>query len=510
MMTIVRAPQAPPPRESLTDKAFQESVDRFLATKNQPFTVSGTIPISDPLTLFFQTDNGTSYSLRLPLDDEYGTSPAFEALVNSCEPEERFAPPARTDSAPPQQRSNMSLPTPRQTYSTFTSPSSPMVGPGAVVPVGTMIYPAPGPAPGMGAMQSQSGLVAGQFIPPHRRSLVYPAARPLAVSLELSSHPVLDIVKATLFPKLPQGYHLLAVRDKLTIHPSGTYTRPVHDAVFPEGVVATIMVTLPVHYRGGTLVVGSEGKEERFYGRLGSKSNELEWQAWKINSDWEVQKIEKGHRVAMTWHVYQRSYGPSSHPLMVPNDALLDALADLLNQGRGKNLGFFLSHEYGVSPSDVLADSLAPYLKGADAVLYHAVKIYKLTPQLRYCAGGYIWPVDKPALIVDSNRGPQTATPFKRAGRSRSLTRDGRSQSNLGGSRELQIYQRRQEHEEDADLAEKVQRGGAVPLADENITLLHSPEQGHIAKERVPFLASDAENTLDHLYVNVVLVVFIP
>lgn len=113
-------------------------------------------------------------------------------------------------------------------------------------------------------------------------------------------------------------------------------------------------------------------------------------------------------------------------------------------------------------------------------------------------------------MIIDGSRGPQSATPFKRAGRSRSLTREGRSQSNLGGSRELQIYQRRQEHEEDADLADKVQRGGAVPLADENITLLHSPEQGHIAKERVPFLASDAENTLDHLYVNVVLVVFIP
>ncbi|KAB5592963.1 hypothetical protein CTheo_3598 [Ceratobasidium theobromae] len=495
MMTLVRAPQPPPAREPVVNQAFQDAVDRFLATKNQPFTVSGTIPTNDPLTLFFQAENGTSYSLRLPLEDEYGTSPAFDALVKSCEPEERFVPPARTDSAPPV-RSNV-MPTPRQPYATFTSPSSPMVGPGAVVPAGTVLYPSPPPA---AIVQAPGALLAGQFIPPHRRSLVFPSGRPVAVSLELSSHPVLDIVKATLFPKLPQGYHLLAVRDKLHIHPSGTYTRPVHDAVFPEGVVATIMVTLPVHYRGGTLVVGCEGKEERFYGRLGSKSNELEWQAWRTNCDWEVQKVEKGHRVAMTWHVYQRSYGPSSHPLMVPNDALLDALADLLNHGRGKNLGFFLSHEYGVSPSDVLADSLAPYLKGADAILYHAVKIYKLQPQLRYCAGGFIWPVDKPALIVDSARPPQSTTPFKRAGRSRSLTRDS----------QLQAYQRRQEYEEDAELAEKVQRGGAVPLADENITLLHSPEQGHIAKERVPFLASDAENTLDHLYVNVVLVVFIP
>lgn len=495
MMTLVRAPQPPPTREPVVERAFQDAVDRFLATKNQPFTVSGTIPISDPLTLFFQTDNGTSYSLRLPLDDEYGTSPAFEALVSSCEPEERFvtpAPPARTDSAPPLR----GMPTPRQQYSTFTSPSSPMVGPGAVVPAGTVLYPNPPP----NIAPTPASFIAGQFIPPHRRSLVYPSARPLAVSLELSSHPVLDIVKATLFPKLPQGYHLLAVRDKLHIHPAGTYTRPVHDAVFPESVVATIMVTLPVHYRGGTLVIGNEGKEERFYGRLGSKANELEWQAWRTNSDWEVQKVEKGHRVAMTWHVYQRSYGPSSHPLMVPNDALLDALADLLNHGRGKNLGFFLSHEYGVSPSDVLADSLAPYLKGADAILYHAVKIYKLQPQLRYCAGGFIWPVDKPALILDDKRGPQSATPFNRAGRSRSLTRDSQMQS----------YQRRQEYEEDAELADKVQRGGAVPLADENIFLLHSPEQGHIAKERVPFLANDAENSLDHLYVNVVLVVFIP
>ncbi|KAF8752269.1 hypothetical protein RHS01_08044 [Rhizoctonia solani] len=468
MMTIVRAPQQPPPRDPAMDRAFQESVDRFLATKNQPFTVSGTIPISDPLNLFFQTDvrtlpnlNGASYGLRLPLEDEFGTSPAFDALISACEPEERFHDDAHS----------------RQPYSTFTNPSSPMVGPGAVVPAGTVLYPTPPPP---GNIQNPNALVAGQFIPPHRRSLVYPSGRPLAVSMELSSHPVLDIVKATLFPKLAQGYHLLAVRDKLHIHPSA-----------PTLARSMMLSSLRVYW--------CEGKEERFYSRLGSKANELEWQAWKTNCDWEVQKVEKGHRVAMTWHVYQRSYGPSSHPLMVPV-MHFSMRSPTCSTTRVERTLVFLSHEYGVSPSDVLADSLAPYLKGADAILYHAVKVYKLQPQLRYCAGGYIWPVDKPALILDSNRGPQSATPFKRAGRSRSLTRD----------TQLQIYQRRGEHEEDAELAEKVQRGGAVPLAEENITLLHSPEQGHIAKERVPFLANDAENTLDHLYVNVVLVVFIP
>ncbi|QRV84993.1 hypothetical protein RhiJN_13009 [Ceratobasidium sp. AG-Ba] len=448
MMTIVRAPQPPLPRESLTDKAFQESVDRFLAIKNQPFTVSGTIPIADPLSLFFQTDNGTSYALRLPLDDEYATSPAFEALINSCEPEERLVPPTRSDSAPTAAQQHHAHPSATLLHLHFS-----LVAHGRSRrrrPAGTMLYPTPGP-PGIGP-GPQGGFVAGQFIPPHRRSLVYPATRPLAISLELASHPVLDVVKATLFPKLAQGYHLLAVRDRLTIHPSGTYTRPVHDAVYPEGVVATIMVTLPVQYAVARSLSGVRARRNVSTAVLEPSPTS-----------------SSGKRGGPT-----RSYGPSSQPLMVPNDALLDALADLLNQARGKNLGFFLSHEYGVSPSDVLADSLAPYLKGADA--------------LRYCAGGYIWPVDKPALILDSNRGgPQSATPFRTVGRSRSLTREGRSQSNLGGSRELQIYNRRQEQEEDADLADKVQRGGAVPLADENITLLHSPEQGHIAKERVPF-----------------------
>ena len=34
-------------------------------------------------------------------------------------------------------------------------------------------------------------------------------------------------------------------------------------------------------------------------------------------------------------------------------------------------------------------------MKGGDSILYHALKLYKLLPELRWAAGGYIWPVDR-------------------------------------------------------------------------------------------------------------------
>lgn len=33
-------------------------------------------------------------------------------------------------------------------------------------------------------------------------------------------------------------------------------------------------------------------------------------------------------------------------------------------------------------------------MKGGDALLYHALRLYKLLPELRWSAGGYVWPVD--------------------------------------------------------------------------------------------------------------------
>jgi len=43
-------------------------------------------------------------------------------------------------------------------------------------------------------------------------SLFWPANLPLTTSLELANHPILDQIRDSLFPTLPRGHYLTAVR----------------------------------------------------------------------------------------------------------------------------------------------------------------------------------------------------------------------------------------------------------------------------------------------------------
>ncbi|TFY79753.1 hypothetical protein EWM64_g4257, partial [Hericium alpestre] len=48
-------------------------------------------------------------------------------------------------------------------------------------------------------------------------SLYYPSNLPLTTSLEIANHPILEAVRNTLFPTLPGGHYLTALRDKLEV-----------------------------------------------------------------------------------------------------------------------------------------------------------------------------------------------------------------------------------------------------------------------------------------------------
>jgi hypothetical protein len=76
------------------------------------------------------------------------------------------------------------------------------------------------------------------------------------------------------------------------------------------GRVATISVTLPVRFRGGTLVIyDPEGNQEKFYGR-GGKSGDLEWTAFLADCSYEVETVEKGCRISLTYGVFMKTFGP--------------------------------------------------------------------------------------------------------------------------------------------------------------------------------------------------------
>lgn len=211
-----------------------------------------------------------------------------------------------------------------------------------------------------------------------RESLFYPPNLPLSATIEIANHPILDAVRNTLFSTLPKGHHLTAVRDMLEIVPKGGRMTPPPKPI--DNRVATIIVTLPVRYRGGALIIRDpnpvgESNEETYrgggkshtssQGHTGVGIDHLEWTAFLANCDYEVEEVSKGLRLTISYAVYVRSFGTGGvmpDPLITPSDRFLDLLAPILNICRGKRIAFYLTGEYGVNPAEMLAESLVPHV----------------------------------------------------------------------------------------------------------------------------------------------------
>ena len=208
-----------------------------------------------------------------------------------------------------------------------------------------------------------------------RESLFYPPNLPLSATLEIANHPILEAVRNTLFSTLPTGHHLTAVRDMLEIVPKGGRMTPLPKQA--DGRVATVIVTLPVRYRGGALIIRDPTTDGEEIYRGGGKSHtsaqghtgvgidHLEWTAFLANCDYEVEEVTKGLRLTISYAVYVRSFGTGGimpDPLITPSDRFLDLVAPILNICRGRKIAFYLTGEYGVNPAEMLAESLVPYV----------------------------------------------------------------------------------------------------------------------------------------------------
>jgi len=302
-------------------------------------------------------------------------------------------------------------------------------------------------------------------------------------------------------------------------------------------LVANLVITLPVPHRGGALVIKSpDGDEEKFYPTNQNKGDTtLSWTAYLADCENEVEYVEQGCRMSITYGVYTKSFGPAGprpQPLLAPNEKLLGALSPLLGLSRERTLGVYLTGQYDSSPADVLADTLVPYLKGSDATLYHALKAYKLVIELRWVAKGYVWPADKPVQLRSYNeldnmsplRSQSINYPYGTStSPRRNLSRHRRSSasgslagydsalgiSGLGirrsGSRSRSALYDPSEEEEDEYLEDMEAEGGAVLLQEANITVL-TPRDETVFKTIVPVVS---KGQLEQVPVHVMLLFYI-
>ena len=151
------------------------------------------------------------------------------------------------------------------------------------------------------------------------------------------------------------------MRDRLEVVDSGGRMNPQPRSLRNDGRSATIIVTLPVRFRGGALVVRDpDGREEKYFGR-GGKNGDIEWTAFLPDCDYEIETVQKGCRISISYGVFLRTFGPSGSnpdPLINPSDDFLDLVAPILNMSRGRHIAFYLGHDYAVNPAETLAESL--------------------------------------------------------------------------------------------------------------------------------------------------------
>ena len=192
----------------------------------------------------------------------------------------------------------------------------------------------------------------------NQESFYYPPNLALTSTLEISNYPILNVVRSTLLPALPADHRLTAFRDKLEVLSSGG--RLVPQAGRPnDGRLATIVVTLPVRFSGGDIVIRDRaGKVENFYGKGGTGN--VEWTAHLADCDYEVETVQKGCRVTLSYAVFGQSPSGITEPLVAPGASFLDLLSPILNLSRGRKIAFYLSNTYGINPSECLAETLLP------------------------------------------------------------------------------------------------------------------------------------------------------
>ena len=152
-------------------------------------------------------------------------------------------------------------------------------------------------------------------------------------------------------------------------------------------------------------------------------------------------------------------------------------------------------------------------------MLYHSLRLYKLSPELRWAAGGYIWPVDSTVDCGSFIRSiPQI--PLTRSPQVYPMSPNGRHRRQYSGVPRNAYAMYRDSHsdsteedelEEAGTLRDRVEDSGARLMVHEGINVLADevlgPNGDSITKERVPYVSGGG---LDKLVINVLMVVYVP
>ena len=195
-----------------------------------------------------------------------------------------------------------------------------------------------------------------------RDALYFPENLSYTPSFEIANHLILGSVISSLYPQLPIGQQIFAVRTRLDVINSGSRLA-IHNPAIDDRS-ATIIVTFPVRFRGGDIVVrDSRGHEERFQ-RLGEQPGDIDWLAFPADCEYRIETVQKGCCLTLSYGVYLKQFNPSAGAIsdaqIIPSDAFFDLLAPILNMSRGRSIALYLNYNYIANPAEVTANTLVP------------------------------------------------------------------------------------------------------------------------------------------------------
>lgn len=119
--------------------------------------------------------------------------------------------------------------------------------------------------------------------------------------------PVLERIRAEL--GLPEGGRLKAEWHAMLVYAPGQFFLPHQDSEKSDGMLGTLVVTLPSSFRGGALVVEHQGQKATY---RGSKKR-LSFVAFYADCRHEVRPVKQGYRIALTYNLMFECDGASGH-----------------------------------------------------------------------------------------------------------------------------------------------------------------------------------------------------
>lgn len=136
---------------------------------------------------------------------------------------------------------------------------------------------------------------------PSKEALYYPPSLSLTSTVELACYPILSTIRRSLFPNLRAGQYLIAEKDAMQLVETGAHACPLIEQI--EAKVATLIIILPVQYRGGTLTVCNVEGDVKTYIGQGGNPDDLEWVAFLADCKHKVDTVTEGRRLTISYDI---------------------------------------------------------------------------------------------------------------------------------------------------------------------------------------------------------------